>query len=64
MEWAATEINDLKVQREYLIDKVVLGQRLALARCRFSMSHCLQKGFERFRTNCFAGANDEAIGAI
>ena len=28
------------------------------------MSHCLCRGFERFRTNAFAGANADAIGDL
>ena len=35
----------MKNQREYLIEKVVIGQRLALARCRFSMNHALHKAW-------------------
>lgn len=45
------EINDLKVQREYLIDKVVLGQRLALARCRFSFTFAKEKVWVKIGMN-------------
>ena len=50
-----TEIGDLKVQREYLIDKVVLGQRLALARCRFSFTFAKEKVWVKLNNNAVGG---------
>ena len=38
----------MKNQREYLIEKVVIGQRLALARCRFSFRYALEKAWIKF----------------
>lgn len=45
------DISDLKNQREYLIEKVVLGQRLALARCRFSFQFAKEKVWVKFAAN-------------
>ena len=64
IEESAMEIGDLKTQREYLIDKVVLGQRLALARCRFSFSYCQEKAWIRFEANCNASMSGGAIAEI
>ena len=54
IEEAQEEITDLKTQREYLIDKVVLGQRLALARCRFSFTYAKEKTWVRMLDNVVA----------
>lgn len=51
IEDAQIEIDDLKTQREYLIDKVVLGQRLALARCRFSFTFAQEKAWVKLYDN-------------
>jgi len=53
------EINDLKTQREYLIDKVVLGQRLGLARCRFSFSYAKEKAWVKLAHNGLRGMQSE-----
>jgi len=45
------QIGDLKHQREYLIDKVVIGQRLALSRLRFSIRFSKEKAWSRWKAN-------------
>ena len=61
---AQHEIDDLKNQRNYLIDKVVLGQKLALARCRFSMQFAIEKGWNRFVINSRGHENAQAIAGL
>ena len=45
MDHRTNKIDDLKTQRSFLINKVVLAQRLALARCHFSYKHSLHKAW-------------------
>jgi hypothetical protein len=71
LEYYAYEIEDLRNQREYLLDKVVIGQRLALARCGFSFYYAKLKIWTKLSTENVAGmrayfdaALKGAIGAI
>jgi hypothetical protein len=58
------EINDLKTQREYLIDKVVLGQRLALARLNFSHVYAKEKVWVRLANSSVTGMRNEFHDAL
>lgn len=65
------ETTDLKNQREYLIDKVVIGQRLALARCRFSFDFAKERAWARLvesgasaQREAFDAALNKALAAI
>ena len=51
VDYFQEQIGDLKHQREYLIEKVVLSQRLALARCRFSYKYALEQAWVRLNWN-------------
>jgi len=51
MEYYQSELDDLKQQREYLIEKVIIGQRLALARCNFSYKYAKEKVWVRIVEN-------------
>ena len=51
MDNRTNKIEDLKTQRAFLINKVVLAQRLALARCHFSYKHSLHKAFGHWVRN-------------
>lgn len=64
LEAAHGEIEDLKNQREYLIEKVVLGQRLALARCRFSFMFAKEKVWVKLNANSLGGMRAEFDKAL
>ena len=49
------EIVETKTQRTFLINKVILGQRLALARCNFSYKFAKEKAWVRFVSNNTGG---------
>ena len=51
MDHRTNKIDDLKTQRAFLINKVVLAQRLALARCHFSYKHSLHKAWGQWVRN-------------
>lgn len=61
---AQDEIDDLKNQRDYLIDKLVIGQKLALARCRFSMQFAIEKRWNSWILNSRGEANADAISSL
>lgn len=64
LQQAQDEIEDLKVQREYLIDKVVISQRLALARCRFSYQFAVEKAWNGLVDNARHAANSDGVNGL
>ena len=54
----------MKNQREYLIEKVVIGQRLALARCRHSFMKAKEKCFVKLHHHKHAHMKAEFHGKV
>lgn len=52
METKLEEINDIKEQRQFLIGKVILGQRIALDRCHHSYKIAQEKAFNKLWHYC------------
>ena len=61
IEQQQEEIKDFETQRDYLIDKVVLGQRLALSRMRWGIKQGLNKAWARWIS--FLSKDDQKLGA-
>ena len=65
MEQMQNVMNDLRHQREYLIEKAVLAQRIALSRCNFSYVFCKIKVWTKLEANGAAGMRafyDDELG--
>ena len=65
MERLQNIMHDLRHQREYLIEKAVLAQRLALSRCNFSHVFAKIKVWTKLEANGAAGMRsyfDDELG--